>query len=294
MLSHIRELVPNADREGYAIGAFNTSNLEVTQGIIRAAVKKAAPIIIQVSEGAIKYAGLKPITHIVSTIAKNESNSIPIALHLDHGHSFHSVVECIRAGFSSVHMDGSGLAYDENVEITKQSVEYAHEHGVWAQGELGKIIGVFADAHEVRETKAAYTDPDQAVEFVRKTGVDTLAISIGNSHGLADDDMDFDRLKEINEKVSVPLVLHGGSGIRKEFIKRSIGLGIAVVNIDTDIRIAYSDAIEKSFSERGKGDYDPRKLMVPAIDAVQATVESSLETFGSCNVTVDFHKKADK
>lgn len=292
MLSHIKDIIPGADKDDYAIGAFNTFNLEVTQGIIRGAVAKCAPIIIQVSETTIKYAGLKPITHIVSTIAKNESNNIPVALHLDHGHDFHSVVECVRAGFSSVHMDGSELAFDENIEVTKQAVDYAHKNGVWAQGELGRIIGVYKEATKYRETKSEYTDPDQAREFVAKTGIDTLAISIGNSHGLADDTLDFDRLKEINKKVDVPLVLHGGSGIRKEYVKRAIGLGIVVVNIDTDLRMAFSDAAEKSFSERNhKDEYDPRKLLAPARDAVQNKVEEDLETFGACNKGMEFQKE---
>ncbi len=282
MLSHIRDIVPNADKQGYALGAFNTFNLEITQGIIRGAVAKSAPIIVQVSETTIEYAGLKPITHIVSTIAKNESNNVPIALHLDHGRSFHSVVECVRAGFSSIHMDGSQLAFDENIEVTKQATDYAHDHGVWAQGELGKIIGVYKGKEDYRETEAEYTDPNQAVEFVKKTGIDILAISIGNSHGLADSNLDFDRLKQIREKVSVPLVLHGGSGIRNEYIQKAIGLGISVVNYDTELRMAFCDEAEKAFSKRDhENDYDPRKLIAPARDAVQKIVEGHIDVLGS-------------
>ncbi|MFH1668078.1 MAG: class II fructose-bisphosphate aldolase, partial [Candidatus Komeilibacteria bacterium] len=175
MLVHIKEIVADARAKNYCVGAFNTANLEITLAIARAAVEMKAPIIIQVSEKTIEYAGLKPITHIVETIAKNEAKNIPVALHLDHGHSFHSVSECISAGFSSIHIDASDLPYDENVKITKESVDYAHQNAVWAQGELGRIFGKEGMSKyngDFKEIEKYLTDPEEAKQFVDATGVD--------------------------------------------------------------------------------------------------------------------------
>ena len=212
MLVHIKTILKKADKESYAIGAFNTQNLELTLAIARAAVAQHAPVIIQISENTIRYAGLKPITHIVETIAKNNTDEVPIALHLDHGKSFLVVAECIKAGFSSIHIDGSELPYDENVSLTKESVAYAHKHGVWAQGELGTILGKEGLLRRRKKQIAPeeyMTDPDKAVAFVKETRVDTFAMSIGNMHGMfvGEEKLDLKRLKEIDKKVKQPLVL---------------------------------------------------------------------------------------
>lgn len=283
-LEHIKNLVKKAHREKYGIGAFNTQNLEITLGIVKGAMAVRAPIIIQVSETTIEYAGLKPITHIVKTVAKNLAVNIPVALHLDHGRKFQSIVECIEAGFSSIMMDASDLPFDENVALTRKAVEYAHKRGVWAQGELGRLKGV-EDVVKVKEREAFMTDPAEAEEFVKKTGVDTLAVSIGNIHGIVKfkkgvPKLDLKRLKEISEKVKIPLVLHGASGIKKEEIRKAVKLGINIINIDTEIRLAFTNSVRdilKSDSEL----YDPRKVLTPAIDAVAQVVSEKIKMFGS-------------
>jgi len=283
-LDHIKNLVKRAHREKYGIGAFNTQNLEITLGIARGAMLTRAPIIIQVSESTIEYAGIKPITHIVSTIAKNLPVDIPIALHLDHGKKFQSVVECIEAGFSSIMMDASDLPFDENVALTKKAVEYAHKRGVWAQGELGRLKGI-EDIVKVKEREAFMTNPAEALEFVKKTGVDTLAISIGNIHGIVKfkkgvPKLDLKRLKEISERVKIPLVLHGASGIKKEEIQKAVRLGINVINIDTEIRLAFANSL-RNVLRKDKEIYDPRKILAPTIDAVAKVVAEKIKMFGS-------------
>ncbi|MFW0862183.1 MAG: class II fructose-bisphosphate aldolase [Candidatus Komeilibacteria bacterium] len=285
MLVHIKEIVKKAREGKYGIGAFNVANLETTLGIARAAVKAKAPVIIQVSEKTIEYAGLKPITHIVQTIAKNEASGVPVALHLDHGHSFKSVSECINAGFSSIHIDASDLPFDENVKITKESVDYAHKHGVWAQGELGRIFGKegLTDAH-LENMEEFLTDPQQAVEFVKKTGVDTLAISVGTYHGRfkGKEKIYFDRLDEIRKAVDVPLVLHGASGIPDDELSRAIEHGVSIVNIDTSLRVAFTDKLKETVKE--ESDYvDPRKILQPSIDAVSEVVVRKINHLGSNN-----------
>jgi fructose-bisphosphate aldolase class II len=281
MLVHIKDIVKKAHQQSYAIGAFNTSNLEVTLGIVQAAVAKRAPVIVQISERTIKYAGLKAITHIVQTIAKNEAVNVPVALHLDHGKSFHSVAETIRAGFSSIMIDQS----DENVTLTKQAVDYAHKRGVWAQGELGQLRGK-EDFISVKPDKALMTDPNDAVEFVKRTKVDTLAVAIGNIHGIIKmrkrirAKLDLDRLKAISEKVKIPLVLHGASGLDKTQIQKAVNLGITIINIDTEIRLAFTDTLRHVLASDKKL-YDPREVLKPSIKAVQKLVEEKIEMFGS-------------
>ncbi len=286
MIVHIKEIILKAQKEGYAIGAFNTSNLEMTLGIARAAVVQKSPVIIQVSETAIKYAGLKPITHIVKTIAKNEAVEVPVALHLDHGRSFHSVVECVNAGFSSIMMDASNLPFDENVALTKQATDYAHKRGVWTQGEIGSIKGV-EEAIKVSEREAFMTDPEEAEKFVELTGIDTFAPSIGNVHGIGKlregvPKLDLERLKKIHEKVKIPLVLHGASGLPMSEIKKAIKRGIVIINIDTELRIAFTEALRKVLKEKPE-EYDPRKILAPSIEAVQKIVEKKIKMFGSNN-----------
>lgn len=285
MLVHIKEIVSKARENNYGIGAFNIANLETTLGVIRGAVKANAPIIIQVSEKTIEYAGLKPITHIVQTIAKNEAAGIPVALHLDHGHSFKSVSECINAGFSSIHIDASELPYDENVKITKESVDYAHKHGVWAQGELGRIFGKegLTNGH-FEKLEEFLTDPQQAIDFVKQTGVDTLAISVGTYHGRfkGKEKIYFDRLEEIRKAIDVPLVLHGASGIKDEELTKAVELGISIVNIDTSLRVAFTDTLRQTITK--ESDYvDPRRILQPSIDAVADVVERKINHLGSNN-----------
>jgi fructose-bisphosphate aldolase, class II len=285
MLVHIKDIVAKAREGNYGIGAFNVANLETTLAVARAAVKSKAPVIIQVSEKTIEYAGLKPITHIVQTIAKNEAAGVPVALHLDHGHSFKSVSECINAGFSSIHIDASDLPFDENVKITKESVEYAHKHGVWAQGELGKIFGKEGLTNgNFEKLEEFLTDPQQAIEFVKKTGVDTLAISVGTYHGRfkGKEKIYFDRLDDIRKAVDVPLVLHGASGIEDIELTKAVNHGVTIVNIDTSLRVAFTDALRDTM--KTESDYvDPRKILQPSIDAVADVVKRKIKFLNSNN-----------
>lgn len=286
MLVHIKKLVNSANKGGFGIGAFNTSNLEVTLGIVRGAVAQKSPIIIQVSESTIKYAGLKTIAGLVQLIANSEGKEIPIALHLDHGKSFRSVAECIKAGFSSIHIDASELPFEENIALTKQAVDYAHRYGVWAQAELGAMLGKegMTEADIPEDPNEYMTDPDKVKEFVKRTGVDTLAVSVGTLHGYfkGREKIDFPRLKKINKQIpKIPLVLHGASGLINNDISQSIKAGVRIINIDTDLRIAFTETLRKTFAQTPSGFYDPRKILAPSIEAVSQMVEKEIKVFGS-------------
>ena len=283
-LVHIKNLLKDANRGKFALGAFNTQNLETTLAIMRAAEKNRASFVMQVSEATIDYAGLESITEIVKTAAKKEMKCGRAALHLDHGKKFESIVNCIKVGFSSIMMDASHLPFKENIAATRRAVQYAHKHGVFAQGELGRLAGV-EDVVRVAGHEAFMTHPDEAAEFVKKTGIDTLAVSIGNVHGIAKirqgvPKLDLERLKEIGKKVKVPLVLHGASGIPEEEIKKAIKLGIRIINIDTEIRLSFTDSLRKTLSG-DKNIFDPRKVLAPAIEAVEKVVADKMVMFGS-------------
>jgi fructose-bisphosphate aldolase, class II len=284
MLVHLSELLKEAQTKKYALGAFNVENLETTLGVVRAAMQVKSPIILQVSETSIQYAGLKAITAIVEIIARDEAGSIPIALHLDHGKTFRSVAECVRQGFSSIMMDASDMPLTENIILTKQAVDYAHKKDVLVQGELGVVKGLEEVTPEERET--LMTDPDEAEEFVDKTGVDTLAVAVGNVHGIlkmqkGNPGLDFKRLDEIHKRLPrLPLVLHGASGLPAQVIQEGIKHGIRIINIDTDLRLAFTDTLRQTLN----GDrslFDPREVFKPSIAAIQRVVQEKLTTFGS-------------
>jgi len=286
MLVHIKTIISKAQKGNYAIGAFNTSNLEVTLGIIRGAVNKKSPIIIQVSESTIKYAGLKTIVSIIQSLANTEGKDISIALHLDHGKSFRSVSECIRAGFSSVHIDASDLPFEENIALTKQAVDYAHRYGVWAQAELGSMLGKegMTELEIPDDPNTFMTDPNKVKEFVKRTNVDTLAVSVGTMHGYfkGKEKIDFPRLEKINQAIpKTPLVLHGASGLINNDLSQSIKFGVRIINIDTDLRIAFTETLRQTLKNTPLGFYDPRKILTPSIEAVAKKVEEEIEVFGS-------------
>ncbi|MCD4761546.1 class II fructose-bisphosphate aldolase family protein [bacterium] len=282
MLVHIKEIVKEAEKGKYAIGAFNVHNLESILGVAQAAIRAKSPAIIQVSEGAIKYMGLKPVTHIVSTVAKNIAAHVPIALHLDHGRSFESVFECIRAGFSSVHIDASNLPIDENIALTSQVVELAHRKKVWVQGEVGAIMGGHGQiTGRIEDIPIAKVE--DVVNFVGKTKVDTIAAAIGTAHGVFDnEDIIIDLLREIKDKTKKPFVLHGGSGVPEEKIKNAIKEGVNIINIGTDIKVAFTSTLIKNCKDNPK-ETDPRKLLKPTIGAVEKVVYNSMKLFGSQN-----------
>ncbi len=286
MLVHLRKLIQQAEKGKYALGAFDTFNLEITLGIVEGAKQVRSPIIIQVTPTTLNYAGIKAIAQIIQTIAKNQAKNLPIVLHLDHGKTFFDVRECVKAGFSSVMIDASALPFNKNVALTKKVVKYAHRHQVWVQGELGRVVKKKQEYVKfINSPKEFLTDPDQAQEFVKKTKIDTLAVAIGNVHGLYKmkhgvPRLFLSRLKEIQKKVNVPLVLHGASGISKGQIKEAIALGIRIINIDTEIRMAFRRGLVQALKKK-PGEYDPRKILPPAIKGVAEVVKNKVLIFDS-------------
>ena len=294
-----KEMFEKAYKEKYAIGAFNVNNMEIIQGIIEAAKIEQSPLILQVSAGARKYASHIYLMKLVE--AALEDSGLPICLHLDHGEDFEICKACVDGGFSSVMVDGSRLPFEENIALTKKVVEYAHARGVVVEGELGRLAGV-EDAVKVNTKDATYTDPDQAVEFVERTGVDSLAIAIGTSHGAykfkGDPELDFARLEKISNMLpNFPLVLHGASTVLPEFvskcnefggeIKGAKGvpeemllqagkLGVCKINIDTDLRLAMTASIREHLVNN-PGDFDPRQYLKPARSAIQSMVQHKIK-----------------
>lgn len=275
----ITDMLNKALEGGYAVGAFNCNNMEIVQAILAAAEAEKAPVILQASQGAIKYAGLDFITGMVKVAA--EKASVPVALHIDHGTSFEQVMQCIRSGFSSVMIDGSKLPLEENIALTKKVIDVAHAVGVSVEAELGKIGGTEDDIH-VDEKDAFFTDPEEARVFAEATGVDALAISIGTAHGQYKGipELDFPRLEKIRGLVKIPIVLHGSSGVPDEAIKKAITLGVAKVNIDTNIREAFVAACREVLNNDAK-EIDPRKVLGPARDAATKVIREKIRVFGS-------------
>ncbi|HHP50478.1 MAG TPA: class II fructose-1,6-bisphosphate aldolase [Moorella mulderi] len=278
-LVSLKSVLEGAEKEGYGVGAFNCHNLEFIQAILKAAELEAAPVIIQASQGAIKYAGLDYVASLVKVAAS--STFIPVVLHLDHGTDFVQVMRALRAGFTSVMFDGSCLPLEENIALTKKVVEVAHAMGVSVEGELGRIPGT--EEHiTVSAREAFFTDPQEAAFFVEETGVDALAVSVGTAHGIyqGPPEIDFQRLKELKEKVPVPLVLHGASGVPDGDLQRAVTLGVRKVNIDTDIRTAFVLSLRKTLAAAPQ-EIDPRKILGPAREAAVEVIRHKIRTLGS-------------
>lgn len=294
-----KNMFEKALKDDYAVGAFNVNNMEIIQGIVDAAKEENAPLILQVSAGARKYA--KPAYLLKLVEAAVIDTGLDIALHLDHGEDFDICKKCVDDGFTSVMIDGSKHPFQENIEITKEVVEYAHAHGVTVEAELGKLAGI-EDNVKVDAKNATFTVPEEAAEFVQKTGVDSLAIAIGTSHGAykfkGDPYLDFERLQEIHKLIpDTPLVLHGAStvlpefvakcneyggdipgaqGVPEDMIRTATKYGICKVNIDTDLRLAMTAEIRKYMVEH-PADFDPRKYLGPARDAIKGMVQHKLK-----------------
>ncbi len=302
MLANNLELQSKGKEGKYALGAFNTNNLEITQAIIEAAVEKDSPVIIATSESAIKYAGLKEISKIVRSLG--EAAPIPVSLHLDHGKDIGIIKKCISNGWTSIMIDGSGYDYDKNVEVTREVVEMCHPEGISVEAELGRLGGI-EDNISVDERDARLTDPEEARRFVEDTGCDTLAIAIGTSHGAykfkGESKLAFDRLEEINSLVKTPLVLHGASsvipevvekatrygasfpgakGVPVEDIKTAISLGITKINIDTDLRMAFTASI-REFLSNNPDVFDPRKILGASRTGMKQVVLDKIDILGS-------------
>lgn len=301
-----KELFKQAYEKGYAIGAFNVNNMEIIQGIVSAAKDEQSPIILQVSAGARKYANPVYLKKLVE--AAVQDSDLPIVLHLDHGEDFEICKQCVDDGFTSVMIDASHLPFEENIALTKKVVDYAHPRGVVVEAELGKLAGV-EDNVSVDAKDATYTNPEEAKEFVERTGVDSLAIAIGTSHGAykfkGKPELDFERLKKISELLpGFPLVLHGAStvlqefvegcnrfggdipgaqGVPEEMIKEAAKYGVCKVNIDTDLRLAMTAAIRKHLDEN-PSNFDPRKYLGEGRTAIQKMVEHKIsDVLGSSN-----------
>ncbi len=301
-----KEMFEKSMKEHYAIGAFNINNMEFIQAITEAANEAKSPVILQVSSSAIKYAGIKYLMKMVE--AAVESTDIPIALHLDHGPDFETCKMCIDNGFTSVMIDASSKEFEENIRITKEVVDYAHSHGVVVEAELGTLAGV-EDEVSVESDDAKYTNPDQAYEFVQRTGCDSLAIAIGTSHGAykfkGDAKLRFDILAKVKEKLpNTPIVLHGASsviprlvdmcnenganipgakGCPDEMLKQAGENGVSKINVDTDLRLAMTAQIRRVFNESPEV-FDPRKYLGAARTEIKETVSHKInDVFCSAN-----------
>ena len=306
-LVNTKEMFKKAYEGGYAIGAFNVNNMEIVQGITEACEELKAPVILQVSAGARKYANHTYLVKLVEAAVK-ECPDIPIALHLDHGASYDICKSCIDGGFTSVMFDGSSLPYEENIEVASRVAEYAHKYGVTVEAELGQLAGV-EDEVSVEADKAHFTDPDQVQDFVTRTGVDSLAIAIGTSHGAykfkpgQKPQLRFDILQEVaNRLPGFPIVLHGASsviqehvkmvnqyggqmpdaiGIPEEMLRKAATMAVCKINIDSDIRLAMTATIRKYFSEN-PSHFDPRQYLGPARTAVKDMVAHKINVVLGC------------
>ena len=301
MLVTNKEVLSAASAGGYAVGAFNINNMEILQAVVDTANEEQSPIIVSASPSAIKYAGIEYLTAMVNAAAKLYP-SIPMTLHLDHGKDIETATMCIYGGFTSVMIDGSRLDFEENIAMTKHIVDVARSKGVSVEAELGKLVSQESTSKDAEDP---YTDPDAAVEFVDRTGVDSLAVAIGTSHGAykfkGAVKLDFERLKDIRSKVSVPLVLHGASGVPSwivekatkygaelsgakgipdEHIKKAISLGISKINIDTDLRLAFTGSVREVLVTSPKV-FDPRKILGPAKENMKKVVQEKMHLFGS-------------
>lgn len=303
MLTSLTQILSKASRGHYAVGAFNMNNLETLQAVMAAADAECAPVIVQTSEGAIEYAGMEELASLVHIAAKKTKR--PVGLHLDHGKNFDLVVEAIKSGwYTSVMFDGSGLPYKENIKQTQKIVAIAHKHKVDVEAELGAIAGI-EDFVSVAERDSHLTDPKQAAEFARATKCDALAVAVGTKHGAykfkGESALDFGRLKEIAEAVSVPLVLHGASGVPSNIkkictaygceissakgvsdtaLRKAVTLGVRKVNVDTDLRLAFDAGVRKFLKERPEV-IDPREILKPAVELMTKVVRQKIRTLGS-------------
>lgn len=271
-------LLQTAREQGYGIGAFNVHTLEMLQAVVEAAEETRSPLILQSTVGTVKHLGADYIAAAAKAAA--DRSSVPIALHLDHCTDFDTIVQCIRAGYTSVMIDASMFPFEENVARTKKVVEIAKAVGVNVEAELGKVGGVEDDI-VVAEHEALMADPNECAEFIELTGVATLAPAIGTAHGIykGEPKIDFARIERIAGLVDVPLVLHGGSGIPEEQVKRCVALGMSKMNIATEIRIVFSDVIKAVFAAN-PDENDPRKYMAPAKKAVKAAAIEKMQMLG--------------
>lgn len=276
-----KEVLTDGLKNGYAVGQFNLNNLEFTQAIIEVAEEERSPVIFGVSEGAMKYMGLEFTVAIAKAAAQKAT--VPVILHLDHGSSYEVVLKCIRAGFSSIMIDASHYDLEKNIALTKQVVHACHVLGIDVEGELGRIGGTEDDI-SVDERDATLARVDESIRLVNETGIDAFAPAIGSAHGMyvGKPELAFDRLGEIRDATGLPLVLHGGSGIPDEDIRRAISLGVAKINVNTESQVAFTKKVREVLDKDAKV-YDPRKVLGPAREAIKEVVREKIRLFGSNN-----------
>ena len=279
MLVTTKEMLLKAQKGNYAVGAFNVENMEMVMAVIAAAEELNAPVIMQTTPSTVKYAGLDYYLANVATAAKNAK--VPVAMHLDHGSSFSLAMQALRQGYTSIMIDGSHSVFEENIAITKSVVDACKPSNIPVEAELGKVGGKEDD---LDGGDGGYTDPKEALEFVQKTGVNSLAVAIGTAHGVykGEPKLDLDRLVEISKVVDVPLVLHGASGLSEEAVKESIKRGICKVNFATDLRIAYTDGVKELLEEKPET-IDPKKYGVVGIEKVKELVKNRMMMCGCQN-----------
>ncbi|MGN7299696.1 class II fructose-bisphosphate aldolase [Ferdinandcohnia sp. SAFN-114] len=279
-LVSMKEMLERAKAEGYAVGQFNINNLEFTQAILQAAQEENSPVILGVSEGAGRYmGGFKVVVAMVKAIMEESNITVPVAIHLDHGSSFENCAKAIHAGFTSVMIDASHHPFEENIAITSKVVELAHFHGVSVEAELGTVGG---QEDDVIAEGVIYADVNECVELVNRTGIDCLAPALGSVHGpyKGEPNLGFKEMEEIGNKTGLPLVLHGGTGIPTKDIQKSISLGTAKINVNTENQISSAKTVRETLAAK-PNEYDPRKYLGPARDAIRETVKGKMREFGS-------------
>lgn len=281
MFASMKQILVKAHKNKYAVGAFNFSTIEILNAIFEASVNTKSDIILSTSEGELKHFGIENAVSIVKSLGNKTKNQI--TLHLDHGKTLAIIKKCIKAGYPSVHIDASSKKFNENIKLTKKVVNLQKKKNVWVEAELGSISGsstLHEESYSEIVKKEFMTNPELAKEFVEKTNVNALAVSIGNVHGIwkGSPKLDFNRLKQIHKKVKIPLVLHGGSGIPDKDIRKSINFGIAKINVNTELRIAYANAL-RNFVFKKKKENVPYKILYSTIPAVQAVVEKKIKLF---------------
>ena len=276
-----REMLIEARKNKYAVPAFNIHNLETMKGVIEAAYELRSPLMIATTPGTIKYAGLEFLVAMARAAAKKYD--IPIALHLDHCTDVELLKQCIQAGYKSVMIDASIKFYEENISITREVVKYSHRYEVSVEAELG-LVGGQEDDRDIDEKDTTFTEPHIALDFIQKTNVDSLAVAIGTAHGVykSEPKLDFERLSKINSMVSIPLVLHGASGVPHESVIKAVENGINKVNIATELKIPFAEAIKEYFKENSSAN-DPRYYLTPAKDMVKKIAMEKIRVCGSAN-----------
>lgn len=281
MIANVKEMLEKAKAGGYAVGAFNTVNLETTRAIIETAQELSSPVIVQMTEKTFDFAGGRAIFHLVKNIAEFYAKDIPVGIHLDHGKSFEAVERAMEIGFTSVMYDGSRKEYADNLMMTKKIVEIAHARGVAVQAELGNVPYLGEMQMENIEWERYMTSPDQAAQFVQETGIDTLAVAIGNAHGFFRErkEPDYDRLSAIAERVGIPLVLHGSSDWNNGRVTEVIGRGISCFNVDTAIRLSFVGGLREAL--RSEEETDLRRVMIRGKECAENAVREKILAFGS-------------